>query len=156
MSAGLGLSREGFEGNLGPMPKLNHRIIRLVASVICSCVAIAFILFYQRILDNDCDYFYDQYGVGIHFRRVVMLFVDYGRWWYAVPSIGLVIGAWLIFKRPRSLVAFELLIFGVWLFTILFVGYWFLGWQLVQGDLTCKELSLIAAAKKPVPLSGGD
>jgi hypothetical protein len=68
--------------------------------------------------------------------------------------IGLVIGIWLLFKRKRSLVAFELVTFGIWLFTILFVGYWFLGWQFVQGDLTTKELSIIPAAKPPVHPNG--
>ena len=136
------------------MPKLNHRIIRLAASVISSSVAIAFILFYTRILGNYCNSIYDQYGVGVSFRNIVMLFVEHGRWGYAVPSIGLVIGMWLVFKRPRSLVAFELVIFAVWLFTILFVGYWFLGWQFVQGDLTAKELSLIPAAKPSTHLNG--
>lgn len=130
------------------MPKLNHRIIRLVASVICSCVAVAFILFYTRIEGNYCSSYYNYYGLGVSFPGIVLLFIDYGRWGYAVPLIGLIVGILLLLKRRRSLVAFELLIFGVWLFTILFVGYWFLGWQFVQGDLTTKELSIMPAAKK--------
>jgi hypothetical protein len=137
------------------MPKLNHRIIRLAASVICSCVAIAFILFYTRIFEvNYFNSLYKCYGFVISFPELVLLFVNYGRWGYAVPLIGLVIGIWLLFKRKRFLVAFELLIFGIWLFTILFVGYWYFGWRIVQGDLAAKELSIIPAAKPPVHLNG--
>ncbi len=132
------------------MPRLNHRMIRLLATVVCSSVAIAIMVYYTA---REVSYFsYIPISIGV--LNVVILFSHYGPWGFAVPVIGLIAGIWLIFKRPRSLVAFELLIFGLWLFTILFAGYCFLGWQAENGELADKELMLIQAGEKAAPLNG--
>ena len=115
------------------MPASKHQLVRLLACVVCSCVVLGFTVFYTNLELN----FYNNIAWinGTAFPRILIWVCYYNKWTFAVPLIGLIIGLWLLYKRPQSLAAFEFLIFSIWLLTIIVVGYWFLAWQLELGHL---------------------
>jgi hypothetical protein len=93
---------------------------------------LGFTVFYT---DFEAKFYSHLWMDGTAFPEIVVLFCQYGRWAFAIPLTGLFIGLWLLYRFPQSLVLFESLIFVVWLFTIIVVGYWFLAWQFELGHV---------------------
>jgi hypothetical protein len=126
------------------MPNSKHQLVRLLACTICSCVVLGFTVSYTNFELRFYDYIFKNGWInGAAFSQILIWVCDYGRWTFAVPLIGLIIGLWLLYKCPQSLAKFEFLIFCIWLLTIIVVGYWFLAWQLELNHLIGGDQILI-------------
>jgi hypothetical protein len=138
------------------MPQSKHQLVRLLACVICSCVVLGFTVLYTGLQLKFYDYIFNHsYINGKAFPQILIWVCDYGRWTFAIPLIGLIVGLWLLYKCPLSLAKFELLIFCTWLLTIMAVGFSFLAWHLedenlIGGDqIIIKDLLPHAKSEKP-------
>lgn len=125
------------------MPKSKQQVVRLLATVICSFAALWFTVIQTDMQVSFFEGVSKSFPVHPAFTRLVLLFVEHGRWVFVVPSSALAIGGWLLYRRPQAFAVFEVLIFGVWLLTIIVVGFWFIGWQSVHMDLEWRELLYI-------------
>jgi hypothetical protein len=125
------------------MPNSKHQLVRLLATVICSCVALWFTVIHTDLQRHFFEAISKSYPVHPSFSWLVMLFIEHGSWVFVVPSSALAVGIWLLYQRPQALAVFEILIFGVWLLTIIVVGFWFIGWQGIYMDLEWRELLYI-------------
>jgi len=124
-----------------PIPK--HQFVRLIGTVICSVVALGFSVMLTGADTQFITGVFDSFPVKPHFTALVLLFIDYGRWMLLFPLVGLVFGSWLLCKHPQSLVMFELLISLIWLFTIIVVGFCFIGWHYMNFEFEWRELLYI-------------
>jgi hypothetical protein len=145
----LSQNTEGIGVNF--MPNSKHQLVRLLACVICSCVVLGFTVSYTGF---EIKFYSNIWMNGTAFSQILIWVCDYGRWTFAIPLIGLVIGLRLLYKHPQSLAIFEFLIFCIWLLTIIAVGYWFLAWQLelnhvIGGDQIIIKDLLHVKPEKP-------
>jgi hypothetical protein len=125
------------------MPNSKHQLIRLIGNVICSFVALGFTVIHTESEAPFFSHLSDSFPVHPHSTWLILLFIDYGRWAFAVPLVALLVGVWMLYRRPQVLVTFELLISLVWLLTIIVIGLCFIGWENQRSDLEWRELLYI-------------
>lgn len=120
------MNSDGCQLMTGETSNAGSKVVRLLAVVIGSAMAVLFVVAYTHVSRARFEY----ESEGARLGRVNDLLVAHGSWLWLLPVVAVLAGLFLIRRRPQSAASFEALLAMVWLASLGLVGFCLLSWQL--------------------------